>query len=156
VAEHLNAGVLEGFRIGDGSPVLGLLVSDSHVTVQDNEFTALQAGIEIQGASRAVVRSNTIRDCTYQGIIVGAPAAPRIEQNVIIGNGRVTGQERPGITVLSEATPILRGNVFGGNGGGGVSLPPEADTDAVVKSNFFFNGDKVSRTPPGIRGGPRR
>jgi PPM family protein phosphatase len=153
VAEHINTGVLEGFRIGDGTPMLGLLVSDSNVTVEDNEFTSLQAGIEIQGSSRALVKANTIRNCTYQGVIVGGPAAPHIEQNVITGNGRAAGQQRPGITVLSEATPVLRGNVFGGNGGGGVSLPAEADVNDVAGSNFFFNGDKVSRTQPGIVGG---
>lgn len=153
-ATGLKTGGLEGFRISAAKSVpitTGLLIADSSINIENNEIASVQAGIEIRGDSRPVLRANVIHDCGYQGIIVEATAAPVIEHNVITGNGRSAGQLRPGISVMSEAAPVLTNNIFAGNGAGAVSLPAGADPKAISKSNFFLDG-KITR-PPDVAGG---
>lgn len=159
LAEGLKTGRLEGFRIAPAKNALlttGLLIADSSIDVEGNEIAFTQAGIEIRGDSRPLLQANSIHDCIYQGIILEASAEPRIEHNVITGNGRADGRQRPGISVMSGAAPILSGNVFQGNGAGAVSLPIGADVKPVLKSNFFLNGQTVTSASPDIAGGRPR
>ncbi|HYG99752.1 MAG TPA: protein phosphatase 2C domain-containing protein [Terriglobales bacterium] len=159
IAERLQSGGLKGFRIvpsSEAPATLGLLIADSSIDVEDNEIASAQAGIEIRGASRPLVRANSIHDCIYQGIIVEAPAEPRIEHNVITRNGRGSGQPRPGISVMSDAAPILRGNVFAGNGAGAVSLPASGNMHAIGNDNLFLEKRTVTQSPEVSNGRPRR
>lgn len=154
-AERLQAGALLGFRIipvKDLPLTTGVLVADSNVEIEDNEIAFAQVGIEVRGLSHAVVRANAVHDCGYQGVIVEARAEPRIEHNAITGNGHGAGQPRPGISVMTDAAPFLRGNVFQGNAAGAVSLPAGADVDLIRKNNFFVGAQVVTHSPevPGV------
>lgn len=144
-----------GFRIVGGaadSPLsIGLRLADSAVEVENVEITgASTAAIEIAGADRSVLRYAFLHHNPGTGVIVRDQAAPRLQQNLIQGNGTEPGALGPGVEIRDESRPQLVDNRIVGNGAGGVWVPSADRVDEIAGFNAFGNlpRDKAVRLAP--------
>jgi PPM family protein phosphatase len=155
-AQGIGGARLAGFKIaGDAQAPLqiGLRLADSAVEVEGIEIAgAAAAGIAVSDGDRSTVRYSYLHDNPGGGVLVVAPAAPRLLHNLIVRNGRPPATPaRPGVEVREGAQPELIGNRIEGNGGGGVALPAADRADEVFAWNSFGaagRAEAVRTAPP--------
>jgi PPM family protein phosphatase len=103
-AHSLAVARVSGLRImGDNTHPLrtGILLANSSVELEDCEVSgAIEAGIRIEGDSHPLLLGNFVHANTGPGIVIHAPAAPRL-----VGN-RISG-----IKIDPDAHPILLDNL---------------------------------------------
>jgi serine/threonine protein phosphatase PrpC len=155
VAQGVKKGRFAGFKIqGSGSTALaiGLRLTDSSLEIEDLEISdTLIAAVEIKG-SAATLRASYIHDNVGSAVVVSALARPLLAHNVIVNNGKQTGEPKAGLEVLERARPILVGNVIAENGIFGIH-GWNADSDTLRRNYFRVDsGDKV-RAPQRPAGG---
>lgn len=129
VAKGLHSGRLRGFRISNDQthPLrTGIMVEDSAIDVEDNEITgAVDAGIRVEGNSRARLLANFIHENSGDGVFIGARTEARLVGNRISENGRTPGALHAGIEIESGTTPVLENNSILHNG---LATPGDAGT----------------------------
>ena len=138
VAENLSSGRFAGFKIQGtgGTPLpIGLRLTGSSLEIEDLEISGTRiAAVEIK-ASAATLRANYIHDNLGSAVLVSALATPHLAHNVIVNNGKQTGNPKAGLEVLEGARPTLIGNVIAENGVFGIR-GWNADTE-TLRTNFF-------------------
>jgi PPM family protein phosphatase len=138
VAENLKSGRFAGFKIqGNGRTALaiGLRMTGSSLEIEDLEISGTRiAAVEVK-ASAATLRANYIHDNLGSAVLVSALATPHLAHNVIVNNGKQTGNPKAGLEVLEGARPTLIGNVIAENGVFGIR-GWNADTE-TLRTNFF-------------------
>ncbi len=138
VAESLRSGRFAGFKIqGNGRTALaiGLRLTGSSLEIDDLEISGTRiAAVELK-ASAATLRANYIHDNLGGAVVVSALATPHLAHNVIVNNGKQTGDLKAGLEVLEGARPTLMGNVIADNGVFGIR-GWNADTE-TLRTNFF-------------------
>jgi hypothetical protein len=162
-AQGIAGARLAGFRIaGDAQAPLqiGLRLAGSAVEVEGVEIAgATAAGVAVSDGDRSTVRYCYLHDNPGGGVLVVAPAAPRLLHNLIVRNGRPPATPvRPGVEVREGAQPELVGNRIEGNGGGGVALPAADRADEVFAWNSFGaagRADAVRTAPPPLPATPQ-
>jgi hypothetical protein len=149
VAHDLKRGRLAGFKIqGSGTTALaiGLRLADSSLEIEDLEISSTRiAAVEIKGSS-ATLRANYIHDNLGSAVVISGMASPLLAHNVIVNNGKQTGNLKAGLEVLEGGRPALVGNVIADNGIFGIH-GWNADS-GTLRRNFFRvdSGDKVRTT----------
>ena len=141
-AQGVEGARIAGFRIaGDAQAPLqvGLRLADSSVEVDGVEISGAQtAAIDLAGADRSEIRHSYLHDNPGGGVLVEASAAPRLQSNLIAGNGRTPGAPpHPGVEVRAGAQAELIENRFVGNGGGGVLLASPERAEEIFAWNSF-------------------
>jgi len=150
VANNLRSGRFAGFKIqgNDRNPLaVGLRLTDSNIEVEDLEiFGTSVAAVEVK-ASAATLRANYIHDNPGSAVLVGPLATPHLAHNVIVNNGKQTGDRKAGLEVLEGARPTLVGNVIANNGVYGIrGWNPDSET---LRRNFFRVDSRNRGTPQG-------
>jgi len=149
-ADGVKIGRFVGFKIlgGEKNPLeIGLRLVNTGIEVEDVEIAgARAAGIEIGGATSALLRANYIHDNAGSGIVIRAPAIPRLAHNIVTNNGRQVGERKTGIEILEAARPVLIGNLIANNGIEGIRGWDAGRDQEVLSTNFFrFNGRATAR-----------
>jgi parallel beta-helix repeat protein len=129
IAEGVQGARLSGFRVlADAKMPLsaGILLRDSPVEIDDVEVQGAGIGIEIRGTANPVLRANSIRDCTAEGVLILGASSPWISHNVIQGN------KGPGIAARDGAKPALLENTIERNG-----LEVPGDPEVIRRQNFI-------------------
>lgn len=155
IADHVKAGRVTGVRIlaDDKMPLaVGIVLADSDIEISDSEISGAGIGIEIRGASKPVIRANSIHDCVLSGVVISGASTAWLSHNDIIRNGRMPRDRRPGVLVVEPSRPVLVGNIFADNGGESVAIPREMDSEPILKFNYFLSGKPLGRTLPGAAG----
>ncbi len=141
LAQGVRDARLFGLRIVSGADALaavGLRLADSAVDVERVEVLGTTtAGIEIMGADRSTVRFSHVHDNAGTGVAISGASAPRLQNNLIAGNGRKRGALRPGIEVLGTSQPQLLENRIENNGGPQVRLPSAERAGEIFQWNEF-------------------
>jgi hypothetical protein len=149
VAENLKSGRFAGFKIhGNGRTTLaiGLRLTGSSLEIEDLEISGTRiAAVELK-SSTATLRANYIHDNLGSAVLVSALATPHLAHNVIVNNGKQTGDPKAGLEVLEGARPTLVGNVIADNGVYGIrGWTADGET---LRTNFFrADGRDRARTP---------
>ncbi|MFB3825262.1 MAG: protein phosphatase 2C domain-containing protein [Bryobacteraceae bacterium] len=129
MAQGVRDARLSGFRIlADERMAAGVLIEDADVEIDGLEIAGPEAGMEIRGGSRPVLRGNSIHDCGA-GLIIGGAGAPVVSHNALV-NGK-----RPAVVVRDAARPAFTGNVFDSP-----AAVTGADAAQIAKFNFFLRG----------------
>jgi hypothetical protein len=148
VAEGLRSGRIVGFTItpGDGGPLdVGIRVSDARIDIDDVEVSGARgAGIVFQGRGDATLRASLIHGNDGAGLVVTAPAAPRLAHNRILDNGR-GARRRAGVELEAGAVPELTGNVIAGNSAEGIRGATTAMRAALLENNLFEVSGRPNR-----------
>jgi parallel beta-helix repeat protein len=129
IAEGVQGARLSGFRVlADAKMPLsaGILLRDSAVEIDDVEVQGAGIGVEIRGTANPVLRANSIRDCTAEGVLILGASSPWISHNVIQGN------KGPGIAARDGAKPALLENTIERNG-----LEVPGDPEVIRRQNFI-------------------
>jgi serine/threonine protein phosphatase PrpC len=150
VGDGVKIGRFVGFKIlgGEKNPLeIGLRLVNADVEIEDIEILgARTAGIEIEGAASALLRANYIHDNAGSGVVIRAPALPRLANNIIINNGRQVGKRKTGIEILEAARPVLIGNLIANNGIEGIRGYDAGSDKEYFHTNFFrFDGKATAR-----------
>ena len=147
IAQKVERVRIAGFRMP------GLVVSDASVEADDNEITAGNTGVEIDGESKVILRANFIHDNTGGGVSARGNSSVRLAQNTISGNGKVRGALRPGVNIVPPARASFLGNVFSDNGSQDISKTPEPSDEELTKTNWFIplKPPRAPRAPGGRR-----
>jgi PPM family protein phosphatase len=141
VADRVKGARLSGFRIlADAQMPLsaGIVLRDSEVEIDDVEVKGAGIGIEIRGAASPTLHSNSIRDCTEEGVLILGPSAPWLSHNVIQGN------KGAGIAARDGAKPALLENTIERN-----VLEVPGDPAVIRRQNFVTEPPAAPRTPRG-------
>jgi PPM family protein phosphatase len=141
-ARNINNARFAGFllRSEAQSPLsVGLQIANATITVEDVEILGMQtAGIEITGTGSAILRANYIHDNSGTGLVIaGKQSRVRVVQNVIIRNGKLNQQLRPGVELVDQAKPDLIGNYIADNGITGIVGLSTESQDDVMEKNLF-------------------
>jgi hypothetical protein len=147
VAENLKSGRFAGFKIqGDGSTALavGLRLTGSTLEIEDLEISGTRTAAVEMKASSATLRANYIHDNQRSAILVSALATPHLAHNVIVNNGKETGDPKAGLEVLEGARPTLVGNVIADNGVYGIR-GWTADGETLRRNFFRIDGRDESQ-----------
>ncbi len=129
IAQGVRDARLSGFRIlADERMAVGVLIGDADVEMDGLEIAGPQAGVEIRGGGRPVLRGNSIHDCGT-GVIIGGASAPLLSHNAVV-NGK-----RPAVVVRDAARPTFLGNVFDSP-----AAVTGADPAQLANFNFFLRG----------------
>ena len=129
VAEGVKGARISGVRIlADAKMPLatGILLRDSDVEIDDVEVKGAGIGIAIHGSASPVLRGNSIRDCTAEGVLILGASSPWLSHNVIQGN------KGAGIRAREGAKPALLENVIERN-----VLDIPGDPAPVRQQNFI-------------------
>ncbi len=96
----------------------GLLISDSSIEAEDLDISgASDCGVRVTGdASHPLVMAGNFHGNSGPGIIVQGQSAPRLMDNRIADNGRISASPRPGIEIDNQAQPTLQHNEITHNG----------------------------------------
>jgi serine/threonine protein phosphatase PrpC len=141
VARHIVAGSLDDLWIqGDADAPLsvGIELSDSSVSVSHVKVSGAGTGIEVRGTSSPVISASQITNNAGPGILVQAPAAPRIDGNLIAANGNAKpGIAKPGVEVLDGAHPVLKNNGIVDNGAEPIWIHGAAFRNDDYVENYF-------------------
>src|SRR5262249_33706117 len=89
IAEGVTGARISGFRIlADAKMPLstGILLRDSQVEIDDVEVKGAGIGIAIHGSASPVLRGNSIRDSTAEGVLILGASSPWLSHNVIQEN----------------------------------------------------------------------
>lgn len=142
---------LFGFRIASDTAA-GLRLAGSAVDVERVEVIgAASAGIEITGGDRSTVRFSHVHDNAGAGVVISGASAPRLQSNLIAGNGKKSGALRPGIEVLDTSQPQILENRIQDNGGPQVRLPSAERAGEIFRWNQF-GGVPQARAVQGPQG----
>lgn len=139
-AANIQNASVWGFKIdgsGDAALATGIAVNNSNVDIHHCEITGARlAGVEYTGVSGGTLEGSRIHHNAGAGVIVRDPAAPSIEGNTIIENGKAPKRPQPGILILTLATPLVRANTIAANGAEAIwtAIAPEA---GALQMNFF-------------------
>jgi len=149
VAENLKSGRFAGFKIqGDGrtAVAVGLRLTGSTLEIEDLDISGTRIAAVEMKASSATLRANYIHDNLGSAVLVSALATPHLAHNVIVNNGKQTGDPKAGLEVLEGARPTLVGNVIADNGVYGIrGWTVDGET---LRTNFFrVDGKDRARTP---------
>jgi serine/threonine protein phosphatase PrpC len=122
-ARSLQSGRVEGFQfVGttEAPLAVGITVENSRdIELVDLDITGTTtAGIEIRGASHALISGSVVHDNHHVGIIVHEPASVTLLHSVIAENR--TGSERAGLELAGHVDASLFGNLFVRYGSPGV------------------------------------
>jgi PPM family protein phosphatase len=142
IAEGVKGARISGFRIlADAQLPLstGILLRDSQVEIDDTEVKGAGIGIAIHGSGSPVLRANSIRDCTAEGVLIVGASSPWLSHNVIQGN------KGAGIRAREGAKPALLENVIERN-----SIDVPGDLPAIRQQNFI--AEPAPRGQPAPRG----
>jgi pectinesterase len=129
VAEGVKGARISGVRIlADAQMPLatGILLRDSDVEIDDVEVKGAGIGIAIHGTASPVLRGNSIRDCSAEGVLILGAGAPWLSHNVIQGN------KGAGIRAREGAKPALLENVIERN-----VLDIPGDPAPIRQQNFI-------------------
>jgi hypothetical protein len=141
IADKLDAGGVDGLWIqGDLEAPLtvGIEITDSSPSVSNVKITGANTGIDIRGSSAPAIISSQITNSIGAGVLVSAPAAPRLSDNLIAANGNgKPGPAKPGIEVLEKARPVLKNNGIVDNGAEPIWIHGLAYEAANFEENFF-------------------
>lgn len=120
VARAVRGARVSGFHIdADQTHPLqdGVLIDSSTVVLEDMAVSgAIEAGVRIIGQAEPLLLANDIHSNSGAGILIGAPAVPRIVGNRLAENGRTAGSLHAGIEVAPGAKPVLENNIVSRNG----------------------------------------
>ena len=140
-ARGVHGARLSGFKVVGSAAApwsVGVRLDGSEVELDGVEVTGTSGtGIEIRGADRSTVRYGYVHGNGGPGIVVGGDAAPRLQGNLIAGNGTRPGALAPGVEVRGAAVPLLTENRIEGNGAGGVLLPGPERAEEIFRWNSF-------------------
>jgi parallel beta-helix repeat protein len=141
IANKIDSGGVEGIWIqGDRDAPLaaGIEIVDASPSILNVKITGARTGIEVRGNSSPAITSNQITNNIGAGIVVSAPATPRIESNLIAANGNgKPGPAMPGIEVREKARPLLRDNGIVDNGAEPIWIHGHTWQPADFRENFF-------------------
>jgi PPM family protein phosphatase len=141
IAHKIESGGVEGIWIqGDVEAPLaaGIEIVDASPSILNVKITGAHTGIEVRGNSSPAITSNQITNNLGAGIVVSAPATPRIESNLIAANGNgKPGPAMPGIEVREKARPLLRDNGIVDNGAEPIWIHGHTYQPADYRENFF-------------------
>jgi serine/threonine protein phosphatase PrpC len=150
MARDIKGARFSGFRILADSEMplsAGIVLTNSEVEVDDVEVEGAGIGVEIRGSASPVLRSDDIRNCTAEGVLIAGTSAPWISHNAFRGN------RGAGLAARDGARPSLVGNVFAGNA---VELPADMAMDAVRERNVFLDEPKAGHARPAAGRGGRK
>jgi serine/threonine protein phosphatase PrpC len=134
IAEGVKGARLSGFRIlADAQAPLsaGVALRDSQVEIDDVEVMGARVGVEISGTGNAVLRGNSIRGCTGDGVLILGGSSPWLSHNVIQDN------KGAGVKAQEGATPALLENVIERNV---IDMP--GDLAPIRQRNFVTDPPK--------------
>jgi Right handed beta helix region len=141
VADSVKNGRFVGFKIlgSEKNPLeIGLRLVNADIEIEDIEISGARiAGIEIGGAAGAILRANYIHDNAGSGIVIRAPAVPRLAHNIVVNNGRQVGKRKTGIEIFDAARPVLIGNLIADNGIEGIRGWDAGSDREAFHTNFF-------------------
>jgi PPM family protein phosphatase len=141
IARGIESGSVEGVAIEGGidAPLaVGIEIIDASPTISNVKITGAITGIAVRGRSAPVIASNQITNNLGAGILILAPAKPRIQDNLIAANGiGKPGPAKPGIEVREKARPILKGNGIIENGAEQIWIYGRTFQPADFQENFF-------------------
>jgi hypothetical protein len=150
-AERIQGARLWGLKIagsGENGLATGIAIANSNVDVHHCEITGTRlAAVEYTGVSGGTLEGSYIHHNSGAGVIVREPAAPAIENNTIVENGKSPQRLLPGLILLSNATPHVVANTIAGNGAEAIwtALPP---AQGAFERNFFsLDGKRPARRP---------
>jgi parallel beta-helix repeat protein len=159
-----NRAGLQGVTVSNIHPQgYGLWIESSSPVISDSTFTANgHDGVSIVGNSAPILSNNYFYSNGANGITIYGTSRPELKENIfektgfginiaqnaaprIIGN-RIT-QNKDGIVVQGNATPILRSNVIDGNDRDGLvaigESRPDLGTTADQGNNTFVNNGNL-------------
>jgi hypothetical protein len=140
-ANGVHGARLSGFKVLGTAAApwsVGVRLDGSEVELDGVEVTGTTgAGIDIRGADRSIVRLSYVHGNGGAGFLISGDAAPRLQGNLIAGNGARPGALAPGVEVRGAAVPLLTENRIEGNGGAGVLLPSPERAEEVFRWNNF-------------------
>ncbi len=140
-AKGIHGARLSGFKVLGSAAApwsVGVRLDGSEVDLDGIEVTGTTGeGIEIRGADRSTLRLSYVHGNGGPGILITGNAAPRLQGNLIAGNGIRPGALAPGVEVREKAVPLLTENRIEGNGGGGVTLPGPERGEEIFRWNNF-------------------
>ncbi|HUP22813.1 MAG TPA: protein phosphatase 2C domain-containing protein [Thermoanaerobaculia bacterium] len=139
-ARGVVGAVFEGFRVsGAGGVETGLLLHDSTVEVIHVEIVGVGgAAVEHTGSDRSTLRYCHLHENAGAAVRVHAPAAPRLVDNLVRGNGSASPLVAA-VEVEAGAAPLIAGNRFEANRGPAVVVPG-ADGVAEIEGLNDFSG----------------
>ncbi len=141
IARKIDSGGVEGVSIlGESETPLaaGIEIIDSSPSVSNVKITGAKIGIEVQGTSSPIITASTITNNLGPGILVAAPASPKIDDNLIAANGNgEPGNPKPGVEVLARAHPLFKDNAIVNNAAEPVWIHGHGYQAADFEENFF-------------------
>ncbi len=140
-AAGVHGARISGFEI-QGAEGPGIRVENSEIEIDDNEIAGGDIGIEIRGASHAVLLGNAIHDYGT-GVLVSGPSQPWISHNSF-------QRDKIALAARDGARPALVGNVFEKTA---LELPPEVDLKAIAEKNFGVTVPRAAHgtAPRGVK-----
>ena len=159
-----NRAGLQGVTVSNPNPQgYGLWIESSSPVVSDSTFTGNgHDGVSIVGNSAPILSNNYFYSNGANGVTIYGTSRPELKDNIfektgfginiaqnsaprIIGN-RIT-QNKDGIVVQGNATPVLRSNVIDGNDRDGLvaigESRPDLGTTADQGNNTFANNGNL-------------
>ena len=159
-----NRAGLQGVTVSNPNPQgYGLWIESSSPVVSDSTFTGNgHDGVSIVGNSAPILSNNYFYSNGANGVTIYGTSRPELKDNIfektgfginiaqnsaprIIGN-RIT-QNKDGIVVQGNATPVLRNNVIDGNDRDGLvaigTSRPDLGTTADQGNNIFANNGNL-------------
>ena len=159
-----NRAGLQGVTVSNPHPQgYGLWIESSSPIVSDSTFTGNgHDGVSIVGNSAPILSNNYFHSNGANGVTIYGTSRPELKDNIfektgfginiaqnsaprIIGN-RIT-QNKDGIVVQGNATPVLRSNVIDGNDRDGLvaigESRPDLGTTADQGNNTFANNGNL-------------
>lgn len=155
----ITAARIQGARVwglkidGGGALATGIAVENSNIEIQHCEITGARlAGVEYTGVSGGALEGTTIHRNAGAGVIVREPAAPAIEGNTIVENGKEPARLLPGLAILSLARPLVAGNTIAGNGAEAIWTAVEPEAGALDRNFFSLDGKRPRLRPVRVLG----
>jgi PPM family protein phosphatase len=125
----------------------GIHVSNSSVNFSNVEVSGASTGILVDGNSSGTIAAGYVYKNTGPGILVEGEANPFLVGNVVYANGVQNNKNRaaPGLYIKSHSEPVVKRNVFSGNGAEAIRLQRPELKDKM-KDNLFAGSVKPGRT----------
>jgi len=119
-------------------PDTALLLDHAALEIDDMELTgAARCGVRIEGGSTAVLRANFIHNNAGCGIWIGGQSSPRLIGNRISENGTGSEALQSGIEIHLPAAPSIDNNIIIGNGLESFGPLPAEMEDQFRRRNFI-------------------
>jgi PPM family protein phosphatase len=125
----------------------GIHISNSSVHFSNMEVSGANTGILIDGNSSGTIAASYVYRNTGTGILVAGEANPLLVGNVVYANGVLKNGNRaaPGLYIKDRAEPMVKRNVFSGNGAEAIRLQRQELKDKM-KDNLFTGPVRPGRT----------